>query len=60
MEIKDIKEKAKELEDRMWKLIYDFEKETDTHVVKVDVSRINSMESRESAFYKIYVDVKLW
>jgi hypothetical protein len=60
MEIKDIKEKAKELEGNIWKLIYDFERETETSVTDINVVRISRADSRESAFYQINADVKLW
>lgn len=60
MEIKEVQDKAKKLEDTIWKLVYDFEQETGTSVVDIHVSRISNMGERKTAFYQIQADVKLW
>ena len=60
MEIKDIKKKSEELERVIWKLIYDFERETDTSVMDISISRISNIDSRRSSFYQVRADIKLW
>lgn len=59
MDVSEVKTKTETLEANIWKMIYEFEKETDVHVLDIDISRITNLGHRNGVLYQVHVDIGL-
>jgi len=57
MEVKEVKQKAKNLKITIYELIRDFEKETEMEVESIDISRVFTYTNSEIC--DISIDIKL-